>query len=172
MKNSIINLENNFLNENDFLNIKNVMLKTGSESAFSSFPWYYLDYKVTTEYNSFDNYQFVHMFYDNETAKITEYFYIIEPILQKLNAKTIVRIKANLTMSAKEHCIYGFHIDYPDCKTAIFYLNDNDGYTLFKDGTKIESVENRLVSFDSNLEHTGVSCVKSKIRCVINFNYI
>ena len=31
---------------------------------------------------------------------------------------------------------------------AIFSLNTCDGYTKFKDGTKVESVANRIVIFD------------------------
>lgn len=167
----IVNVQDNVLSKDDFLNLKNVMLKTGEESRFSFFPWYYLDYKVTTEYKSFDNYQFTHMFYDCDSASMSEYFDIIDPILKKINPESIIRIKANLTLATKDESIYGFHTDYPDCKTAIFYVNDNDGYTLLKDGTKINSVENRLVYFDSNIQHTGVSSVNTKIRCVINFNY-
>ena len=56
-------------------------------------------------------------------------------------------------------------------KTAIFYLNTNNGYTLFEDGTKIESVANRLLTFDANLPHTGTSCTDKQFRCVLNINY-
>ena len=55
--------------------------------------------------------------------------------------------------------------------TSIFYMNTNNGYTKFEDGTKIESVANRLVSFPSNMKHKGSSCTDEKIRVVINFNY-
>jgi len=37
--------------------------------------------------------------------------------------------------------------------------------------SKVESVANRLVEFDSNLEHTGSSCTDENIRVVINLNY-
>jgi Rps23 Pro-64 3,4-dihydroxylase Tpa1-like proline 4-hydroxylase len=56
--------------------------------------------------------------------------------------------------------------------TAIFYLNNNNGYTIFEDGSKVDSVENRLVVFNSNVMHSGVSQTDSKVRCVINLNYI
>ena len=50
-------------------------------------------------------------------------------------------------------------------------MNTNDGYTEFEDGTKVESVANRLVTFPANLKHTGTSCTDEKTRIVINFNY-
>jgi len=64
------------------------------------------------------------------------------------------------------------HVDYNDVTTAIFYINTNNGWTNFKNGDKVESVENRLVIFDSNLEHEGVTCTDEIRRLVINFNYV
>ena len=76
--------------------------------------------------------------------------------------------------------IAGWHCDYdlqPDekgiVKTAIFYVNSNNGYTIFKESKKkVRSVENRLVIFPSELEHCGGSCTDNKQRVVINFNFI
>ena len=64
------------------------------------------------------------------------------------------------------------HIDFKDCKTSIFYLNSNNGYTQFERGDKIISKENRVVVFDSNLKHCAVDCTDTKYRIVINFNYL
>jgi len=36
---------------------------------------------------------------------------------------------------------------------------------------KLDSLKNRIVIFDSNLEHTGTSCTNQFGRLVINFNY-
>ena len=55
--------------------------------------------------------------------------------------------------------------------TSIYYVNSNDGYTEFKDGTIIESVENRLVIFPSDMRHTGTTCTNAKNRIVVNINY-
>ena len=38
-------------------------------------------------------------------------------------------------------------------------------------GTKVESIANRMITFPSNMKHTGTSCTDEKIRVVINFNY-
>jgi len=55
--------------------------------------------------------------------------------------------------------------------TAILYMNTNNGYTKFEDGTKVESVANRMITFPANMKHSGTSCTDEKTRVVINFNY-
>jgi len=51
-------------------------------------------------------------------------------------------------------------------------MNTCDGYTLFEDGTKIESIANRLVTFPNGMKHTGTSTTNASFRMVINFNYV
>ena len=94
------------------------------------------------------------------------------PIGDSLGIKKLYRVKANLTPRTAEHRFTGYHLDGFDCPhTAIYYINSNNGWTDFKNGDKVESVANRVVIFDSNLEHQAVSCTDEKVRVVINFNY-
>ena len=55
---------------------------------------------------------------------------------------------------------HGLHIDIENslncCKTSVMYLNTNNGYTLFEDGTKVDSVANRLVTFNNSTKHSGI----------------
>jgi len=60
--------------------------------------------------------------------------------------------------------------DIKNYKTAIFYLNKNNGYTVFKD-KKIKSEENTLVDFDGQTLHKGISATDNK-KVIININYI
>ena len=72
-----------------------------------------------------------------------------------------------------------FHIDLSfmdhgrmsEWRTGILYLNTNNGYTLFEDGTKIESVANRFISFPSAMSHKGTTCSDENKRIILNFNY-
>lgn len=135
------------------------------------FPWYWCDYKVKnySSLKEIDNCQFVHTFYENN-ERLSRWD--ISPIIQQLNVNALVRIKANLTVGTHSIMKYGFHTDNDlNCKTAIYYLNTNNGFTEFIDGTKVESVENRMVIFDSNIKHTGTTCTDSKRRVVLNINY-
>mgnify|MGYP002012765708 CR=1 FL=1 len=69
-----------------------------------------------------------------------------------------------------------FHTDYielnKDVKTAILYINTNDGYTEFESGVRVSSVANRVCIFDSNLRHRGTTHTEGdQQRIVVNFNY-
>jgi hypothetical protein len=161
MKYTIID---NFLNVEDFNLIKSKMMG-------NYFPWFYNDMK--TDYlESQYNFQFTHLFYDNFKPN-SPFFDIVTPLIQKINPAAILRIKANLTPVTDTKIIYDYHLDYSDvnCKTAVFYLNTNNGETLFQSGERVSSIENRFISFDSNNPHTGTSCTNEKVRCVININY-
>ena len=91
----------------------------------------------------------------------------------KLKCNSIINIKLNSTNYATKIKEGTYHCDYNiKCKTAIYYLNTNDGYTKFqKDNKIIESIENRMVIFNSNLKHLGTNTTDSKRRLVLNFNY-
>ena len=88
----------------------------------------------------------------------------------KLGVIAILRVKLNATCrNAPEQ---EWHTDWQistQSKTCVLYLNDNDGYTEFKD-TKVESKANTAVVFDSNLEHRGVPSTDTR-RLVLNINY-
>jgi len=163
---------NNFLPRNEFLAIKESILN-------DQFPWVLHEKSYPNESGCEDrfNCQFVHVFYQSPTYT-SQYLNIINPILKKIPHQLFIRAKANITTAAESLQIYGHHIDIPEqlasiSKTAIFYLNTNNGYTLFEsDNQKIDSVENRLVIFDSTERHSGTNCTDQKYRSVINFNFI
>jgi len=149
--------------------------KTIKEAILGDFPWYYSDFKVGNEtFNDKNNYQFVHVFYNNYMIT-SQYWQIILPIINKINPVAIVKVKANINPNTDTHNLFAFHTDINSKfkgKTAIYYVNTNNGYTVFKDGTGVESVANRIVIFDNDILHTNTTCTDQKIRCVLNFNYV
>lgn len=156
----------NFLEENEFKKIQSFMLS-------DYIPWYFNDYVVDKEKDlNLNNYQLTHTFYKN-FLPTSENFIKLVPLIEKINPSALIRIKANLVPRTEKINEHGWHIDNSlNCKTAVYYINTNDGYTKFKNGDIVESIENRLVIFDSGMEHTGSSCTNEKIRCVINLNFI
>lgn len=156
----------NFLSKNDFDLIKTTLLNP-------TFPWYYNPSVVVRgqdKCRGIYNYQFTHGFYSNHSP--SDFFTLVEPCIKKLNIRTLIKIKANLTPRADKNVIQGMHRDYEnEGLTSILYVNTNNGYTQFKDGKKIQSVENRMLIFSSSFLHSGVTCTNQKVRCVINFNY-
>lgn len=122
------------------------------------------------------NWQMYHMFYYTPSIINYDTMPIIDPILSKLNIGVLIKAKANCNFVTNDIIEHGMHVDVEElaniCTTAVYYINDNNGYTVFEDGTKVESKANRIVKFPTNMMHTGTSCTDSPNRVVINFNYI
>jgi len=102
----------------------------------------------------------------------SEFFDKFTPMLDKLNVKSLIRLRTNLYPGREKLYEHGWHTDYNyKNKTALLYINNNDGYTKFKDGTKVKSVANRILIFDSSEEHLSTNCTNDWARCNININY-
>ena len=158
----------NFIDQQSFQNLKNTMLG-------DNFCW---NYNQAIDYaDDKDKFQFTHSFYKDSGP--SSFFYdTITPVLRRIKYKELFRIKANLLTRTSKIEPNTFHTDIQGnwgvlpYITSIFYLNTNDGYTEFEDGTKIESIENRWVSFPEDTKHRGTSCTNERVRVVINFNYL
>ena len=153
----------NFLNEDIFKKITNIILET-------KFPWNFVNGK--SEINDGD-FQFTHLFVDDGGQIVSPYYKIILPIIKKIEPKSTYRVKANLTTKKEKNNKSLMHTDtkLENIKTAVFYCNNNNGSTLFQNGKKVLSKANRIVIFDGHQKHCGVDCTDENIRVVINFNY-
>ena len=158
-----IQVFDNFLSDYEFGQLKTLMMG-------ETFPWYFNDGIVA--YND-SNYQFTHAFYHNDSYGNLDNpnFSFVEPCVRRLGVTRLVRVKANLNHRTLFHRNGGFHVDYNNLHTAILYINTNNGWTKFKGGGKIKCVENRMVIFDSNIQHAGFTCTDKKRKVVVNFNY-
>jgi len=161
-----VEIHDNFLDPADH----QLILETMTDS--SQFPWYYNNGIAHGPSLDPRDFQFTHSFYRHH-AWNSEFGNMLEPLLEKIKPVAILRIKANLGPIEAEHRYGGWHNDYEvQCKTAVYYVNTNNGWTEFKDGQKAESLANRLVEFDSHHEHSGVSQTDTSVRVLINLNYI
>ena len=146
-------------------------------------------YQVDDPVDDMYNYQLCYHIYHASSPDIG-----IDPIVQpsahsiiplffsKIRTASIMSIKANLVLKTSEIIPHNFHVDctlddegdsnsISGLKTSIYYINSNDGYTEFEDGTRIESVANRLITFPQHIKHRGTTCTNKPYRMVINFNY-
>lgn len=158
----------NFLPLDKFEEIKEQLLGPQIEWAYNSF----IAVPDSELQNDPYEFQFTHTFY-HKCQPLSHRINLIDPLLEKINPSAIVRIKANLQPRTDKLITHQYHYDHNhyDGKVAIFYINTNNGYTEFEDGTKVESIENRLVIFDGNILHTGTTCTDQKVRCLINFMF-
>lgn len=144
-----------------------------SSSVLSShFPWFYNPFVNDNDPNE-PSFQFIHNFW-NDSGPTSELSSLIDPVWDIVNPKQIVRAKLNLGTRDATQVEGGWHTDFErdDLMTAVLYLNDNNGYTLFEDGTKVESKANRFAKFPVNTNHTGVSHTDTKVRVVLNLNWL
>jgi hypothetical protein len=157
-----MNLVKNFLDQNTFIQLKNIIFS-------ENFPWTYNDFCTDPPAPQIS--QFTHVFFWNNVARET--YPILKPLIDKINPKSIGKIKSNLNLRTSEIIETGEHQDTPDERftSAVFFLNDNDGYCRIGNN-KFESKENSIVFLKSNTFHTGSTCTNKSRRIVINFVYI
>ena len=162
-------IEDNFLKQEEFDKIQKLM---GEPSPF---PWFYAD-RIVFE-DDIDKFQFIHAFYDNHMP-MSPFTNELDSIINIIQPFSIVKIRAKLLTRTPEIVETNFHVDIPlleeklkQWTTSIFYVNTNNGYTKFEDGTIVESVANRMLTFPANMKHCGTSCTDERRRVVVNFNY-
>ena len=151
----------NFLDKKFFYTLQSLVLG-------EHFSWFYNDYKV---YKNDNEFQFTHTVI-RENKPTSTFIKYINPVLDKLKAKETTQVKLNLQTKTNKIFNHSFHNDFDNVTTAILYMNTNNGKTIFKNGKEVNSIENRVVIFNSNLQHTGTSHTDTKRRVLINFNYI
>ena len=133
-----------------------------------NFPWFYKK-NQTGKDSSF----LFHCFFAENKINSTLY-YLIEPLVKKLNPSKLVNIRANLCL--KRPMKSNWHSDFdnlkstPKSKTAIYYVNTNNGYTIFKN-KKIKSEQNKMIVFNGDTKHKVKYQTDKDTRIVINFLY-
>lgn len=156
----------NLLSLEDFTKIKENIIN-------NRFPWYFID-EVAYDGDpdkSLNSFLFSSTLYDNNVP-VSDEVSLFNTVFKELNPISIQRVRVNChTFSNKLHK-YSYHIDvnHPSSLTAIFYLNTNDGLTFLED-LEVESVENRLLVFNSNILHCGTNTTNSKGRFLVNINF-
>ena len=163
-------IKDNFLHKDIFNNIKNTIFDADIENVF---PWYLQDHKVVKGDNEV---QLTHLFYQPHKPN-SNFFDVLDPILSKLDVRALQSVKANCTFKTTKKRLYSYHVDIntpknePVGKTSIFYLHTTNGPTVFKTGKKINCVANRMVTFPTNVEHTGSTHTDNLLRGLININW-
>mgnify|MGYP003658343195 CR=1 FL=1 len=163
-------IKNNFLDKDTFNSIKNTIFDANINSTF---PWFLQNSKVDEGDGEM---QFTHLFFDNHVIN-SDYFQSLRPILKKLKVRALQKIKVNNTIKTNKIYSYKYHTDFKTSKneavgkTSIFYFHTTNGPTVFENGKKVDCVENRMVTFPTNMSHSGSTHTDSPFRGVINFNW-
>jgi hypothetical protein len=197
MKNSDIQIIDNFLPDSFHLYVRNLLFST-------KFPWYYTDnlsYGNETEMlNRWlksdpkikDTFGFTHIARDQLDVD-SPYFELLKPIAYFLEERlqetvnNVYRLRA--VMTCKDQTFGNYynvpHVDIPQPhRTMVYYVNDSDGDTVIfkerwfgKNDYSVKNIEttvtpkaNRAVIFDGLRYHTG-SVPTGNNRVLININF-
>ena len=174
MKN--IKVIDDFLTKEQYRSVYQYFLDNKMGYKGETVPWYWSDGVVTQGDGLV---QFFNMCYAKDMVLNHVMYEVLMPIIDIIKPMALHRIKANLTLNDKIQPLDPkemLHVDSVYCHdsdkmtTGIYYVNSNNGYTLFEDGTKVESVANRFVAFPCHYKHTGVPA-STNGRMVINYNW-
>ena len=127
-----------------------------------------------------------HVLYGNDEVRSTWYSHIMKYFIDDSNLtpggkflshnplliKAMMRVKVNFYPYCETFHKHPYHTDQDfSHQGAIFALNTCNGFTEFEDGTKIDSVENRLFLFDPSVKHRSTNTTDAMGRFNINFNF-
>lgn len=158
----------------------------------SDFPWFWnqshmfddLTYNLTSlpdKENQVDYPQLVCGIYNDNDIVDSNLYKIVKPLINRIQYSKLIRVKANLNVKhiRCDETKYGHqHTDTTEegAYTAIYYVNDCDGDTVFLNGdgseTRVSPKANRFVLFPATLYHCGNTPKQSDRRVVININWI
>ena len=182
--------------------LENSYLKSLQDCFEGNFPWYYTDnISLNQTSDSLSSFGFFHVFVRNNGPTDSPHISLFAPLFVKMlnvaDLKTMLRIRADMTVFSKEKIIHQPHNDFliktdglsDKFLTAIFYINDSDGDTVIFNEKRIDDKEtepdlknltikqqitpkeNRLVLFSGSYIHTGHSPNNHKKRILINANF-
>ena len=115
----------------------------------------------------------IHLIFAQNLGKVSPLYDKIIPPFSKLQyIKALIRVKINMYPNSETLKEHGMHTDLPfEHKAAILSINTCDGYTTLEDGTKIDSVANRILLFDASRPHSSSNTTDQPVRMNINFNW-
>ena len=161
----------NFLDEKYFDELV-TLITDKNKTGNTEMPWFFVSNIAHRDINEDKLFYMTHVFYERNVPTSNHYNKMV-PLLEKLGVVCLLRIKGNLYPNTEILHEHPMHTDNIFSHSgAILSLNTCDGYTKLKDGTKIDSVANRILFFDASEEHCSTTTTNVPARINININYI
>tara|TARA_R110000803_G_scaffold84331_1_gene150529 strand:- start:931 stop:1389 length:459 start_codon:yes stop_codon:yes gene_type:complete len=148
----MIKIKDNFLDEEVIHDLEYCMLG-------SNFAWFIAENKLTHHF--WNEHHFSSRYNDICRSWIDMY---IKPT-------ALIKVQGDLYFKTQRVKKLKIDSKHKNSKISILYINNNNGCTKFKDGTVVQSVRNRMITFPANLTYTENTCTNDRFRCIINMNY-
>ena len=161
-------IRENFLDQ-EYFNKLNALICWSA----GNFAWYLCKVVGHQTGNRLHDWYLSHVVYSSANPRSSVYE-DLRPFLNQIpDLKAILRVKVNFYPPTPEVITYTPHVDYDyEHKGALFSLNTCDGFTGLEDGTKVDSIENRILFFNPQTPHSASSTTSPKGRFNINVNYL
>ena len=169
----LVEVIDDFLSESQCKSLESVMLKDNV-----TFPWFFVDNlnydSKSRRIKKLGNYYLSNFLFEDGEEKGV-HLPLFLPILNKLSLplSKVHKIKANLYPRTQFRVHHAPHRDYPPGEnkfTCLYYINDNNGFTVFEGKKKVKSKRNRMVRFDGSNIHNSTTCTDVNARYSVNFN--
>jgi len=161
-------IKDNVLPDSEYMMLSSMLISEGAV------PWFYSHTQTTNMPK--DTSYFWHVLFDNHKVR-SDLFDSFQPLLHTIGCESLINLRLNLTV-ARERGYSNIHCDEysksMNHKTAIFYIGTNNGKTILKlpsGDLEVDSVDNRILIFDSNILHCAKHQTDEDIRIVANINY-
>ena len=163
----------NVLSEDDLIKIEQNVLQAPIFKVFNSTA----SKQSSNVYDVMMSRVFFSSYYSQsqESGFDKEYLPYFYPLLDKIVSGFLLRVSLNLTFATPNPYVSEFHVDteVKNSNTCVYYLNSNNGGTKFRDsGEIVQSQRNRGVIFPSHFSHAAVNTTDTKLRWVLNINYL
>ena len=160
----MINVTNNFLDNNQFFDISKLLLS-------KKFPYFLTtDFKVMI-HNLVEN-------IDNKKEFSLFLQHVLFNLIIKLKAKEIISSTVYLITKDTENISLDIGIKNPyeislnnTSLTSMLYINSNNGHTKIIGKDKIEPVQNRLLTFSSNISYEETTPTDQPFKIVLKLIY-
>ena len=167
-----IEIVDNFLSSYN----SNILIKTlnGTKMGHGCFQWAFMN---DMNYESYvGNYYFNHVLVVNYEVIDSHWMPLFIPLLDKLKIalSNVYRLKVNLYTRTQRRVHHSSHKDYnpnEGFRTALYYVNTNNGVTIFDGKRTVKSIENRIALFDGSNKHHSTTPTDCNYRSTINIDY-
>ena len=137
------------------------------------FPWYFNN--GLNGVSKIGNYYFNHQLITDHKVD-SDWLPIFEPLISSIGISldNVWRLKVNLYPRTQLRVHHQSHTDYqPDSglKTCLYYVNTNNGVTIFDGKKTVKSVKNRIALFDGSNKHHSTTPTDCNYRSTINIDY-
>ena len=167
-----IEIVDNFLS--DYYADSYVKIFNGIRGGATSFPWFFNNDLNGVE--RMGNYYFNYQVILNYKVQSDQWLPIFEPLISTIGISfdNVWRLKVNLYPRTQRRVHHSSHMDYrpnSGLRTCLYYVNTNNGFTIFDGKRKIGSKKNRAILFDGSNKHHSTTPTDCNYRCSINIDY-